>query len=291
MTDRKVLPYPIKITSELIQTIVDTLETAAEKHYREQALRNFIRRSISPTSWVIKDVIRHPDIVEKVKRFIHNCVINLPETTHSGQRVICKLVCNVYDDSVHEDIVATFWRNAREVDHERKQPTPTNESGSASHTTAPTSPIVSSNPAPDTDTSMPAKPPANPAPPSSDPIQTVQPRPTLTTEALHLLDTVMLSMATKIAAVCQEMHEELAQSLEDVHARIKSLADQLQECPKPAPPPRSTNYNAELIQQFTAALLAQKRQESNETPTTTGDTKHELGKADWEHSKVENTLY
>lgn len=79
MTDRKVFPHQIAITGELIQTIVETCEAIASKHYRDQSLRKFLRSFIIPATWVIKCFIHHPDLVEKVKRFLTNSCITSKE--------------------------------------------------------------------------------------------------------------------------------------------------------------------------------------------------------------------
>lgn len=72
MKDCKVFPNPITINSDIIQTIVDTCKTTASKHYHKMTLCNFLRRSLSPLTWVSKDVICHPGLVENVKRFLTN---------------------------------------------------------------------------------------------------------------------------------------------------------------------------------------------------------------------------
>lgn len=247
MADRKVFPHPIPITSELVKTIVDTLETAASKH---------LRRSLSPKTWVSKDVIRHSDLVEKAKRYFGSNSISLSETAHSGERVTCKIVCNLYDESVHADNVSTFWGNAREVEQERKL-----RPQDAEDPTAPSSPDQSSSSGRNDGTHDPeVPPPPTPQPPEEPPTphQTYKaPPPTapdITAEAQHLFDTVNKSIGSKLAEVRHKMHDEIAKSFADVHASIKSLADKLQDPPKPTAKP--SDKSADLIRQFIAALLA-----------------------------------
>lgn len=120
MTDRKMLPNTVAITNDIIQTIVDKCETTASKHYRDQAQRNFLCRSISSVACVIKDLIRHLELVEKFKR-LTNSGTPLNETTHSEPCDISKIVRILYDESIHASTVQTFCSNAGEVEQERKQ--------------------------------------------------------------------------------------------------------------------------------------------------------------------------
>lgn len=105
----------ISVTSNVFQTVIDIFEIAAEKRYHAISLKNVIARSITPATWVSADMIQRPDVIERVKCYLNSNCVTLPRTEKSGQRVTCKILCNLHDQALHYEAIEAFRDNLADI--------------------------------------------------------------------------------------------------------------------------------------------------------------------------------